>query len=151
MILGKARQQRRNDDRAIIVHHAEANDRLGLARAQGVDRFRMKGKDTLGIGAQLFARGGLHDAVPIALKQLCAEPLLEAPDLHAHRRLCAVEPIGRARERAMLGDGEKSPQQIGIEVGRGHDGTLSQHDGNSILSFDTARMLFVSAFVREQS
>ena len=48
---------------------------------------------------------GRLDAPPRAVEQLQAEPLLERPDLEAHRRLGDAELLGRLGEAPPLDDG----------------------------------------------
>jgi len=97
-----------------IVPHAKADHGFAPARAKHVDRLRIEVEKPLRIDAELVTCGAQCRALPRAVKQPDAELPFETPDLDAHRRLGAVEHVGCARERAMLGNCEKGLQQIGI-------------------------------------
>ncbi len=120
----EACQQRRNDAGAVIVHHAEPHHAFDLAFGQPADRLFVEGENPPGITEQAFARGAQIDIRLGPAEQLDAETILQALDLHAHRRLGPVQRDGRAREGAVVGHRDERPQQIRIEVGYVHHETL---------------------------
>ncbi|OIQ73877.1 hypothetical protein GALL_444840 [mine drainage metagenome] len=120
----KACQQRWNDEGAVVVHHAEANHPLDLALGQPADSLFVQRQDTLCVTEQPFAGRAQIDIRLGPVEQLRAKPIFQALDLHAHGRLGPVERDGGAREGALVGDRDESPQKVRIEAGHAHNETL---------------------------
>ena len=59
------------------------------------------------VGQQRLARGRQPDRAPVAEEDPLAQLGLEPPDLLADRGLRDPQPLGRAREVQLLGDGDE--------------------------------------------
>ena len=115
IIGNKARKQRRHEQRAVIVHHAEANAPLDILLAHPPDRFLVQAEDAPRIAEQPLTGRTQIDIRFGAVKQLGLQPFLEPLHLHAHGRLRAVQRHGRAGKGAMLRHRDEGLQQIRVQ------------------------------------
>ena len=117
MALREAGQDARQEGAGIVVGRADghlAGQRVAVERGQRLD---MGVQDVPGMGQQGLAVAGQPDRAPGAREQLAAEQLLQPLDLHADRRLGAVDPVRRGGEAAGLRDRDEAAQQLGLQGG----------------------------------
>ena len=120
----KTRQQRRHDQGAVVVHHAQTHASLDLAFEEPADRIVVQRQHAARVAEKPFARRSQGDVRLRAMKELDAQPHLEALDLHTDRRLRAVEHGGGAGEGAMVRHRDERFEQIEIEERQCHNGSL---------------------------
>ena len=120
----EARQQRRHDTGAVIVHHAEPHHTFDLTLGQPADGFFVERENPLGVTEQSFACGAQIDIRLGPAEQLDAEAIFQPLDLHADSRLGPVQRDGRAGEGAVVGHGDERPQQFRIQARYGHNEML---------------------------
>src|SRR5829696_1855294 len=120
----EACQQGRDDQGAVVVHYAQADNAFNLALPQLADGLVVQRQDAPRVSEQPFARGTQIDIGLGAVEQLDAEALLEALDLHAYGRLGPVKLAGGAGEGAAVGHRHESLQQLRVEEGYTHNETL---------------------------
>ena len=91
---------------------ADANDPgvAPLQPARHVDELRRQGRDFPGAVEQFLSRVGQVGAVRRAPEQRHAELFFQVVDLPGQRRLRDVEPLGRPRERMLLGNRDERPE-----------------------------------------
>ena len=75
----------------------------------------MQRQDAPGIGQQALALHRGHHPALVAVQQLAAQALFQAPYLLAHRGLGEVQALGGAGEVLTLGHRDKTAQQHGIQ------------------------------------
>jgi hypothetical protein len=89
--------------------------------AQILHGFLIQPQDAAGIIEEPFAGEAQFDMRFRAMEQRHADAVFQALDLHAHRRLGAVEGARRAREGAMVGNGDKGQEEVRIEGRAAHN------------------------------
>src|SRR5436190_10943564 len=94
----EACQQRRNDEGAVVVHHAEADHAFDLALGQPAYRLFVQLEDTPCVSEQPFARSAQIDIRLGPVEQLDTETIFQTLDLHAYGRLGPVEHDSSTRE-----------------------------------------------------
>src|SRR5436190_9005722 len=104
-----ARQPRRHRLAGRQPHHAA--HRVAEAGAAPIDRQRRL-LHRLGVGQQLLARRGRHEAVGQPLEQPRADLLLQRLHPPRHRRMADAERPGGRRERAFARQREENPQVV---------------------------------------
>ena len=112
-LAGIARDQRRG--RLLRRQAHRAAHRVAEARAATVDGLRRL-LHRLGVGQQFLARAGRHEAVGQAIEQAGADLLLERADAPRHGRMADAQRLGRRRQRAFAGEGEKDAEVVPVGV-----------------------------------
>ena len=80
------------------------------------DDLLLEREQPLRAAVEPHARLGRLDAPAGAVEELRPEPLLERPDLEAHRRLGDAEPLGRLREAAPLDDRDRTSASWRVSI-----------------------------------
>ena len=119
----KARQSGLQHAGAIVLHHADAQRRMHLRCGHVGYGLVVQRKQPPRMAEQPRARFGRLDAVHASMQQRDAERAFQLADLHADRRLRAVQRARRARERTVLDDRDIRAQQFGIQQQCSHDET----------------------------
>ena len=88
---------------------------LHLVLAEPPDSLFVEGQNAPRVSDQAFTCTGEAYLSPVSVEEPDAQPLLQALDLHAHRRLGPIESDGCARERAVLGDGDEGSEELRVE------------------------------------
>ena len=117
---GEFGQQLGQPIRGEIFRDAEPQHAVARRPRHHVARFLGQRKNAPRVGQKPLALLGRRRLLAVAMQELAAERLLESPDLLAHRRLRAMDPLARAGEAPGVDDGDKAAQEIDVE----HGGTI---------------------------
>ena len=106
--------------------HGRGEDVVGQADAHGGGaggvgqqglRLLLQREDPARMAQQALARGRRPGGARAAVDELAADGLLQPPQLLADRGLRHVQPFGRQREAAGVGDGDEGAQEAGVQHG----------------------------------
>ena len=87
---------------------------------EGGQRLAVEPDQPARIGEQPLAVLRQPVGAPVLLEELLADALLQPAHLHGHGRLCAVDFLRGAGERAHVGDGDEGLELVEVEGGGGH-------------------------------
>ncbi|MNZ86706.1 hypothetical protein D3C78_1055360 [compost metagenome] len=119
--LGEAREDPRQEAHHVIVRGADAHRTDHVRLAQRGQQFALQLEDAPRVAQQHLALRRQPYLAAVALEQRSLQHvLLQALHLHAHRRLGAVDRLGRAGEAALVGDGDEGAQQLAVDAWIAH-------------------------------
>src|SRR5580704_13865207 len=98
-----------------ILGDAEPDDTLARWSSDDVTRLLCQRENAPRVGQQAFAPLRWSDTLAVSVEQRLAKCLFEPPDLLAHGRLGAMNPLTRAGEAAGIDDRYEAAQEVEVQ------------------------------------